>query len=164
MVARRVVISLVGLVVIQASTAWAQTSTANLNVSLTIEGECTIGGGTLAFPTSGVLTSNVDAQSTLTVQCTAGTPYTIELNAGTGTGATPAARLLTGDAGATVPYGIYTDAARSVIWGNAVEGSPLAGTGTGAVDSIPVYGRVPAQASAPAAGTYTDVVTATIIY
>ncbi|TKW62364.1 MAG: spore coat U domain-containing protein, partial [Paracoccus denitrificans] len=42
MVLRLVAISLVGLAATQAGTALAQTSTANLSVTLTIEGECTI--------------------------------------------------------------------------------------------------------------------------
>ncbi|KAA0970605.1 spore coat U domain-containing protein [Aureimonas fodinaquatilis] len=147
-----------------ASQASAQTSTATLNVTLTIEGECTIGGGTLAFPTSGVLTANVDADTTISVQCTSGTPYTIELNGGTGAGGTPTTRLLTSGAGGVVTYSLFTDAARTTVWGTTAEGTPLAGTGTGGIDTVPVYGRVPPQATAPAAGVYTDVVTATIIY
>ena len=39
----------------------------------------------------------------------------------------------------------------------------LGGTGTAATQSIPVYGRVPAQATPPP-GTYSDTVVATVTY
>jgi outer membrane usher protein len=63
-----------------------------------------------------------------------------------------------------VPYQLYRQAARGPgdVWGNVVGTNTLAGTGTGANVSYPVYGRVP-SANFPA-DTYVDVVTATVIF
>jgi spore coat protein U-like protein len=63
----------------------------------------------------------------------------------------------------TVPYAMFSDPSRTVNWGN----SPIEdvdGTGTGSPVNHTVYGRVPAQAIAPEAGSYSDTVTVTITY
>jgi spore coat protein U-like protein len=62
----------------------------------------------------------------------------------------------------TVNYSIYKDAAHSIVWGNTIGTNTLPGTGTGASQSIPVYGLVSAQASVP--DSYADVVNVTITY
>ena len=67
-------------------------------------------------------------------------------------------------AGETVTYGLYKDNARSQVWGDAATpGSTVAGTGSGAVQNLTVYGRVPAQTT-PSAGLYTDTVVVTVTY
>ena len=61
-----------------------------------------------------------------------------------------------------MPYQLYLDAARNNAWGETNTVDTYAGTGTGATQVIPVYGRVP-SANYPAQA-YTDTVTATIVY
>ena len=51
-----------------------------------------------------------------TVVC--GNAWTISFNAGTGAGATETVRKLTGPGGALLNYSLYTDAARTINWGN----------------------------------------------
>jgi len=86
-----------------------------------------------------------------TVVC--GNAWTISLNAGTGAGATETVRKLTGPGGALLNYSLYTDAARTINWGNTT-GNQLTGTGNA---SITVYGQIAAgQSVVP--GTYTDTI------
>jgi len=153
--------ALLGLVT--PSLALAQQST-QFQVTLTIQAECRLTSASdLAFGNAGVIQTAITSTSSIGVQCTNTTPYNIGLNSGTGAGATVAARRMTSGSGATVTYELFRDAARSQIWGNTVGTDTLAGTGTGAVQTLTVYGRVPAQAT-PAAGNYTDTVQVTVTY
>jgi hypothetical protein len=106
----------------------------------------------------------VDATTLLTVLCTPGTTYTLGLDQGVGTGATVAVRLMAGAlTGSTLAYTIYSDTARTTVWGNTVGSNTVAGTGSGMPQILTGFGRVPsAQLSAP--GAYTDTVTATVTY
>lgn len=61
-----------------------------------------------------------------------------------------------------VPYQLYTNPARTTVWGNTIGTNTVTGTGNGLIQPLTVYGRVP-SASAPA-GPYLDVITATITY
>ncbi|TMV00726.1 spore coat U domain-containing protein [Brucella haematophila] len=156
--------ALVASFVLSSTCVMAQTPTATFNVQITITAACQINSATnMDFGSNGVLSTNVDATSTITVQCTNLTPYNIGLSAGSGTGATVANRLMTGPASATVGYSLYTTTARTAVWGNTVGTNTVAGTGNGAAQAYTVYGRVPVQTT-PAAGVYTDTVTATISY
>lgn len=146
-----------------ADPAAAQQST-QFQVSLTIQAECRLTSASdLAFGNTGVIQAAITSTSTIGVQCTNTTPYNIGLNAGAGTGATVAARRMTSGAGATIVYELFRDPARSQIWGNTAGTDTLAGIGNGAVQSLTVYGRVPAQTT-PAAGSYTDTVQVTVTY
>ena len=151
------------LVSILVSAAFAAVVSSNINVSMTIQGECKIQATTnLAFGTDGVIDANVDASSTFDVQCTNTTPYTVALNAGAGAGATTTIRKMT-LTGATIDYGLYRDAARSQNWGNTVATDTAAGTGTGAVQQSTIYGRVPPQTT-PAPGLYQDTIQISVTY
>ena len=150
--------------IVVARAADAATATAQFNVTITIQSNCTVQSATdLAFGSQGVITTNVDAQSTISVQCTDTTPYNIGVNAGTGAGATVAARKMTGPAAATVTYSVYRDAARTLIWGTTIGTDTVAATGNGSAQPVTVYGRVPPQAT-PASGAYSDTLTVTVTY
>ncbi len=142
----------------------AATTTTTFTVQITIVADCIINSAsTLNFGgAQGVLAANVDQTSTISVQCTNTTPYNIGLNAGTGTGATVAVRRMT-NAGNTINYSLYTDAARSTVWGNTVGTDTVSATGNGAAQSYTVYGRVPPQTT-PAPATDTDTLTVTVTY
>ncbi len=68
----------------------------------------------------------------------------------------------------TVRYNLYLDSARQTVWGDGVsQGTSIAGPyspGNNVVVSLPVYGRVFAGQTSVQAGTYTDVIVATITY
>ena len=72
--------------------------------------------------------------------------------------------LLRQGGGGAVNYQLYTDSARSIPWGDGTAGtSMVTGTGSGNAQTINVYGQVPAQAT-PAPGSYSDTITATIVF
>nr|WP_321877630.1 spore coat U domain-containing protein [Paraburkholderia bannensis] len=144
--------------------AHAGTATAPFQVTLTIQAACTISANALNFGTNGVLASNIDQSTTLTVTCSTGSPYTVSLDAGTTTGSTIPNRLLTNSgATVTVSFNLYQDAARTQIWGQTVGTNTVAGTGTGAAQTLTVFGRVPPQ-NTPAPNTYQTTVTATVAF
>lgn len=146
------------------SPAAAATATGQFQVSLTLQAECRLTSqSALAFGTSGVIQSAITATSTIGVQCTNTTPYNVGLDAGISSGATITTRKMSGGAGAAVSYQLYSDSARTQVWGNTVSSNTIAGTGNGAVQTLTVYGSVPAQ-NTPAAGNYTDTVQITVTY
>lgn len=148
-----------------APAARAQSATTTFDVTLTIAGVCaidTVAPTGVAFGTQPSTATNVDAAGQLNVNCTPGIGYTIALNAGQNDGGGGvASRAMAGDDD-LVPYQLYQDAARSVVWGETVGADTLAGSGTGDVQEIPVYGRVPSANFQ--AGSYLDTITATITY
>jgi spore coat protein U-like protein len=138
------------------------TGTATFTASATVSSICQIGATSVNFGTRGVLDAAVDATGTVTALCTSGTGYTLSLNGGL-SGSPPAARLMTQGL-ATVTYGLYKDAGRTQVWGDAgTPGSTVSGSGNGTNAMYTVYGRVPAQTT-PAAGAYSDTVVATVTY
>lgn len=153
------------------SSAQAVTDTTTLNVNLTLTNGCQFSAPSadVAFGSASSTSAAVvlDATGTLNVTCTNGTAYTVGLNGGnndTGAAATPAvgSRRMQGIAGNYVPYDLYQDALRNTFWGNTANSDVLNATGTGNPQAIPVYGRVTNVNAV--AGTYADVVTATITY
>jgi spore coat protein U-like protein len=148
----------------------AGTAISNFQVQLQIVAQCVINStATLNFGSPGVLggsggTTNTDQTTTLAVQCTNTTPYDIGLDQGTTTGALVSQRLLLNSVtNETINYNLFTDAPRSVIWGNTVSTNTVHATGTGASVIYTIYGRVPPQTT-PTPGNYTDTVTVTITY
>jgi spore coat protein U-like protein len=143
--------------------ASATTSTGSFQVTLTIQGTCSLQTeSTLAFGTQTAIASNLDTTSSIVVLCTNATPYTVGLSAGTGSGATVTTRILT-NGSATLPYSIYQDSARSLVWGTTVGTNTESATGTGSNQTFTAYGRVP-PASNLTAGAYTDTVSVTVTY
>ncbi len=141
----------------------AATATGSFTSQITITAECTVQStNTLDFGSHGLLTSDVDATATFTILCTDGTSYNIGLNGGTTAGGTTTTRLMD-NAGTTVSYKMFSDAGRTVNWGDTVGTDTVSGTGNGTDQTLTIYGRVPAQ-STPAANTYTDTITVTITY
>jgi spore coat protein U-like protein len=156
------VVGLVGLATLP-GTALAATATGTLNLSITISASCTVVSATaINFGTVAAIAANIDQTSTLTVNCSNTTPYTVSLDAGGGTGATVAVRRMMNGAN-FVNYTLYRDAARTLLWGNTIGTDTVAGTGSGANQTLTIYARTPAQA-VPPPGAYTDTVNITITY
>jgi spore coat protein U-like protein len=143
--------------------AFAQTATGTLAVNGTVVRACTVATTPLNFGTAipSPLVGNVDATGGITATCSPTVPYTIALGAGTGTGATVAARRLMNGTN-TLNYAMYSNAARTTLWGDNSNGTTLvAGVGNGTAQAITVYGRIP-TGQAPVPGTYADSVTVTL--
>lgn len=146
------------------SPAFAGTSTSQFRVTLTVQAECKLTSATdIAFGTTGVIQQAINSTGTIGVQCTNTTPYNIGLGAGAGSGATISTRRMSSGGGATIDYSLYRDSAAAQVWGDTVNSNTLSATGSGAVQSHTVYGRVPVQAT-PAPGNYADTVQVTVTY
>ncbi|TWT20203.1 spore coat protein U domain-containing protein [Luteimonas marina] len=144
--------------------AHADTRTDTFEVRIRIVESCTISATDIDFDevTRGTAAT---ASGTLTVNCSAGTPYDITLNGGANpdgsTITTTSRRMANGSV--YVPYGLYSDGARTSVWGNDAA-SDVSGTGTGGDVDHPVYAAVTAAATNVARNDYVDTVTATITY
>ena len=127
--------------------------------NVTVINNCTIAATNITFATQSALASPVTGSGQLTVQCTNNDAYRIGLSGGLL--GTVTARTMTGLT-SSISYQLYLDSGYATIWGDGTSGtSQLTGLGTGLVQAIPIYARVPSQ-STPAPGVYTDTVTATI--
>lgn len=139
------------------------TVTATIAVSAAVLSSCGVTALPLAFGNySPTQATNTTAQTTVAVTCTNGTPYTVGLNAGGGTGATVATRKLTSGSN-TLNYTLYSDSGYSTVWGNTIGTNTVAGTGSGLIQTINVYGSISALQAVPA-GAYTDSITVSLTY
>ena len=136
-------------------------ATTSFAITAVVQAECTTSATALAFGTySGVL---INSTSAISVTCTKTTAYNVGLNAGTASGATVTNRSMTGPGGALLGYKLFRDSNRTLNWGNSAGTDTAAGTGSGTVQSLTVYGQMPAgHYSMP--GSYADTITATITY
>jgi len=135
-------------------------ATTHFSLTVVIMTTCTISANPLSFGNySGAV---LRATTNLSVTCTDTTPYNVGLNAGTATGATVTNRMMTGPSGALLKYSLYSNSSYTTNWGNSA-GSWVSGTGTGAAQTLTVYGQIPAN-QYTISGTYTDTITATVTY
>jgi spore coat protein U-like protein len=130
-----------------------------------INSTCTITPTGVNFGSFTALSSTQNTSSSISVTCTNNAPYTIAMDAGTSTGNTIAARKMAlGGVGAgVVTYQLYRDSGPTNIWGDGTTGVVYSGTGSGSAQTVPYYAQMPSQTT-PAAGTYSDKVTATITF
>jgi len=142
------------------SGAEAATVTTTMPVSATVVATCTVGANPMAFGNySGLAVSQT---TTLTLECTNGTAYNVGLNAGTGSGATTTTRIMTGGTG-SLDYQIFQNATHTTNWGDTIGTDTKLGTGTGTIQTLTVYGQVPAG-QFPPVGSYADTITVTVTY
>lgn len=148
-----------------ASPTWAATTTTNFSVSGTVVPTCSVSATPLNFGAAipNPINSNVDATSTITATCSTGAPYTITLGVGTGAGATYPARRMTSGPN-TLVYSLYSDASRTVVWGNGGGGSAAVnGAGSGVAQPITVFGRIPSGQTVTT-GSYSDTIVVTLTF
>ncbi len=138
--------------------AQAASGSANFDVSIQVNATCAISASNMSFGsiTTGT-TSNTDATSSLTVNCSNGTPYTISLDNGTNYSA--GRRMASG--ASYINYYLYSDNGRSTQWNTTTTNS---GTGSGADQSLTIFGRVPSGQVVTNTGFYADTIIATISY
>lgn len=136
-------------------------ASASASISGTVAAICSVSAGTLGFGSySG---QEVNASAAISVNCSNGASYQVGMSGGASQSGS--SRRMAGPAGALLAYELYRDAARTLPWGDgsAQLGGRLGGTGSGAVQSLTVHGRIPA-AQTPAAGSYSDSVVVTVEY
>ena len=141
----------------------AATDSDTFQVTASVLAACSITANALNFgnynPVSG---TPLNAATTLEITCTNGAAYEVGLSAGLGAGASVATRFMT-NGGNQLAYSLYSDAARTSVWGETSGVNTVSGTGSGALQALTVYGQIPGGQSVPS-GLYTDTVTATITY
>ncbi len=146
----------VGLAPLSSSAA---TTTTTFAVNATVQATCTVTATAMAFGTY-VSTAASTSTSTVSVTCTNTTPYTVGLDAGQTGGSVTTRQMKNGTA--LLNYALFSDAARTVNWGNST-GSWVSGAGAGTAQALTVYGQVAAgQYVTP--GAYADTITATVTY
>jgi spore coat protein U-like protein len=136
----------------------AHAQNANLQVTSSVVGTCTLSGGTLAFGTYvQAQTKPKDGQGTISLNCPAGINVTINMDMGQSGGG--GFRNMTGG-GQNLIYQLYRDAARAQVWGTGTgaSGGKQVNPSAGGAQTHDVYGRINANQSPPFAGNYTDTV------
>lgn len=130
-------------------------------VTANVQPDCTISATNLVF--GSYSQTQLDGQSQISLTCTPGTAWSVGLNQGNFPGATVTTRRISGPGLFSLMYSLYRDATRTLNWGNTVGSDTVSGTGTGGVQTITVYGRIPASQPA-AAGGYRDTIIGTITF
>jgi spore coat protein U-like protein len=153
-----------GLLVPAADCKTGASTSFSFKARATVTNTCFIGTQTLAFgPDNRVLRAAVRTVGALSVQCTANNPYAIALNGGTVSGKPGARQMANAATGERINYEI-SGTQDGPLWGDGTAGtSMVTGTGTGGVQTVRMYGKVPAQRT-PSPGSYRDTVTATIYF
>jgi spore coat protein U-like protein len=144
---------------------YSQSKPASFDVTMKIVADCTISANGIDFgQNQGVLANAVNGSSAINVTCTNTTPYNVGLNAGTGAGSSGTTRYMNGTGANTntVKFNLY-QAQGSTPWGNTQGTDTMAGTGTGAAQTLTVYGEIPAQNS-PIPDNYKSTITATVYF
>jgi len=156
-----------GIALALAGTAQAATRTSTFNVTATVNTNCVITTPDLDFGTFDGL-ADTSSTSTITVRCSNGTPYTVDLSAGL-SGNVADRTMTSGSSAVPLRYNLYTNAAHTQIWGNGQDSTFRAsgtGAGMGTARTHTVYGFLAAldNQGEVDAGSYLDVITATVTY
>ena len=157
--------ALLALTIALPTAAQAATATSTLNVTATVTANCIVSTTALAFGNVNTLSgANVDSSGGLSITCTNGTSWSAAAGFGSGSGASFASRRMTSGAN-LLSYNLYTSAARTTVWGDGTSGTAaFTGSGSGAAQSVTVYGRVGSGQTTVPAGAYADTVTVTVTY
>lgn len=121
--------------------------------------DCTVNASGVAFGNYDVFSpAALNGAGTVSVTCSPAISYSVGLS--TGNGSYSQRLLLSGSA--TLDYNLYTDASRSVVWGDGTSGTSTVGGNGESVDHT-VYGRIPAQQNVTT-GSYGDTIIVTVTF
>jgi spore coat protein U-like protein len=152
-----------GLLLGLAVPAHAQTSTSNVSVSAIVGKNCSITTTPVNFgsydPVVAQAASPLDGTGSVSVTCTKGAGTRIDL----GLGSNPSGTTRRMQGGSSfLAYELYQNAGRTIAWrSGATAGQTIAAAPNKTPRTFVVYGRVPAGQDV-AAGSYNDIVLATI--
>jgi spore coat protein U-like protein len=141
--------------------SFATTTTNAFGVSTAVAASCSISGvSNIGFsgynPT---LTST--GTGSISALCSKDTPYTLSLSAGVGTFAN---RAMSGPVTDKLNYNVFLDAGYTSIFGDGTSTtSSVSATGTGAVQAITVYGKIPSGQFINV-GSYSETLTVSLVY
>lgn len=149
-----------------AQPARAESASANLVVNATVKPTCRVSTTPINFGdidvTSGLA---IDATGTLSVTCTNGTAWEAFADPGTAPSATYTNRGMTkANVNGALKYNLYSDAGRSVVWGDMTSAFSIPGSGTGSVQNTTIYARISANQTTFPAGLYQDTVVVSVDY
>jgi len=144
--------------------AQSQTAQTTFLVTARVQAVCEVTSNDLNFGTYNPKASSPHQVSSLVrATCTPGATYQVGLDAGTSSGATINQRKMVSGSN-TLNYQLYSDSARSVIWGNTQNTDTVTPpAGTGLPQDLPVYGSIP-PAQPAAVGDYSDTITVRVYY
>jgi spore coat protein U-like protein len=150
--------------------AHAGSASQNLGVTASVADNCVLSTSAVAFggydPVSANASSDLTGTGSVSVTCTTGASAKITLgqglNADTGSTDSAPARRLTDDGTNYLTYQLYSDSARTTVWGNDT-GSGVSHTGTGTAATLTVYGAITQGQNVPK-GSYADTVVATVSF
>ena len=136
----------------------------SFKATATLTNNCFISTSPLVFAGDNrVLAAAVRTSGSLGVLCTAGSAYQVSLNGGSVANNPGARRMASAATTGTIGYEI-SDTLDGPLWGDGGNGTRVvSGTGSGAQQTLSLYGRVPAQRT-PAPGDYKDTVTVTLTF
>jgi len=143
--------------------AQGQTAQTTFRVTARVNAFCEVTANDLQFGTynpKAASPHNVTTQ--LRATCTPNTTYNVGLNEGTSAGGTVNQRKMVSGA-QSLNYQLYSDSARSAIWGNTTGTDTVTGVGTGLSQDHTVFGSIPAAQSIPS-GDYSDTITVRVYY
>jgi len=141
------------------------TATAGMPVRIELVGFCSVSAADLDF---GAYASNaqtpVNGQTVIELRCSGGTVAELGLDAGSGPGGNTSRRRMEQDDGIDrLDYDLFQDPARTVHWGDKSGRDTLEVQATGAPQSVPVYGQIPARQRVRD-GIYRDVITVRVLF
>jgi len=164
----RLFIICTALLMASASVSRAASSNGNISISAVVPPQVVVSNGSINFGTMSDPATTLSSSGVFTVTVTSGTVYHISLDAGLH--AATERRMATGS-GFFRPYHLYSNAAHTMLWGDAgyantyPAGAAVAATGNGVGQLYTVYGLSAGQPrTANPLGDYTDTVTITIHY
>jgi spore coat protein U-like protein len=126
--------------------------------------DCNISATPVAFGSYDVFAvfPNDNGFGTLTVVCGGGAGNNYPVTLSMGQSGSYTSRVMTSGAN-LLNYNLYTDPARTSIWGDGSGGSSFMTVRKNDTTNLSVYGRIPAMQDA-AVGTYTDSIIATVTF
>lgn len=161
----RILIALVCWLV--SNVAWGTDVQQNLTVTVNVVATCTLVTSPFTFTNYNTTspTDKTESSNSITANCTTGTAYHIGIDAGAHSSDVLDRKMQKVSSTELLNYQLLRDSGYSQNWGNDLAGNTntLAGTGTGAAVTIPVYGKIVAGQVVPT-GTYTDTVVVTLRY
>ena len=156
------------------TSANAQSVTGTVDATITLIAACEVNGdtgstdvdfGTLDFGTKSTFFSTATGQidggsGSISIRCTPGYDGTLTVVSGQNDAAVAGGGRALANGSTYVPYDIYSDAGFSSVLDN---GSTLAVTGDGNVQTVDIYGRA-VGASGLTPGTYTDTISVSLAF
>ncbi|WP_053424831.1 spore coat U domain-containing protein [Rheinheimera sp. KL1] len=122
--------------------------------------------GTINFGEHTTLSNGVEATSSpgngsIGFRCSPNLSFRVELGNGQNGTNSFSRKLVNSATNEFVPYQLYQDAGRSVVWDNT---NAVTGTATGHQQWLPIYGAISAQTNTPSAGIYRDKIEVLMIF